>query len=265
MSEKKWIAALIMILSISCNDKKIKTEEKAATYNEGALKSFVVSVPSISKKSSVTFLDSVLNTVSEDSAVFRQTISYLETPLGDPNSSYRNENLYSELLQAKLKSSWYDSASKAQTRNKLYLLMQNTPGNEANDFTYITPAGFKKKMYDLKANYTLLYFYNPECNACKEMKTELTNSTIINAKLKEQKLKLLAIYTDKDEKIWLDHLNEMPTAWMQGRDEDEYLYKNNIYNLKAIPTIYLLDKQKNVLLKDCMDISRIENTLAQTK
>jgi len=72
---------------------------------------------------------------------------------------------------------------------------------------------------------------------------------------------VLAVYTDKDEMIWLDHLKEMPAGWIQGRDEDEYLYKNSVYDLKAIPTVYLLDKEKKVLLKDCEDVGEIEKRL----
>jgi len=31
-----------------------------------------------------------------------------------------------------------------------------------------------------------------------------------------------------------------------------------VYDLRAIPTVYLLDKDKKVLLKDCVDVMEIE-------
>jgi len=39
------------------------------------------------------------------------------------------------------------------------------------------------------------------------------------------------------------------------------LYKNSVYDLHAIPTVYLLDKEKKVLLKDAINVAEIEALL----
>ena len=57
---------------------------------------------------------------------------------------------------------------------------------------------------------------------------------------------------------------DMPRQWIHGSDDDEYLYKHDIYDLHAIPSIYLLDKDKKVLLKDCLDIMQLEKILKDT-
>jgi hypothetical protein len=72
---------------------------------------------------------------------------------------------------------------------------------------------------------------------------------------------VLAVFNYRDEKVWFNHLPELPTEWIHGRNEDEYLYKNKVYDLRAIPTVYLLNKDKKVLLKDCMDMMKIERIL----
>jgi hypothetical protein len=251
---------IIAVILISCSSGEVQT--KPATYDEPSLKTFVLSTPSSSPTTASKQLDSTLTAASLDSAVFRKTISYLETPFSNPNSSYRNQNLYSTLLQAEMNSKWYGGYEKEVAAGKLKLLQQNNLGNPANDFTYLTPAGYKKKMYHIRADFILLYFNNPECPACKEMKEALVKSETIRLKVKSGELKVLSMYTDKDEKLWLSHLNEYPESWIQGRDEDEYLYKNKIYDLRAIPTIYLLDKDKKVLLKDCTDVREIERALS---
>jgi hypothetical protein len=256
----KLFPILISFLAVACIAKN-KKQAPATVYDETALKDFVLTTTDSNKNKSIEVLDATLKDASKDSIVFYRTVIFLERAFGNPNSAFRNENLYSTLLQAKMKSEWIDSIAKATTRERLYLLMQNRPRTTANDFTYTTAAGFKKKMFDVRADYTLLFFYNPECDACKEMKAALINSNSINKKIKTGELKILAVYTDKDEKIWLDHLNEMPEDWIHGRDEDEYLFKNSVYNLKAIPTVYLLDKEKKVVLKDCVDVTDIEEKL----
>ena len=54
----------------------------------------------------------------------------------------------------------------------------------------------------------MLFFYNPECNACKEMKEAINTSLVIAVKIKSGDLQVLAIYTDNDQKAWLNHLEE---------------------------------------------------------
>jgi hypothetical protein len=252
----KNIVAITFIFLTSCISHSGK--EILVVYDESKLKEFVLNLRSIHGNAVSQKQDSILNSASKDSAVFRQTISFLETPLSNPNSAYRNQDLYLKLLQAKISSDWYSVDERAKASERIRLLQQNNIGHPANDFTYLTPAGYKKQVYGIKSPYTLLYFYNPECNACREMKMALLSSPVINNKIATKQLAILAIYTDNDEKLWLDHLNEMPSTWLQGRDQNEYLYRNNIYDLRAIPTLYLLDASKKVLLKDVTSLSQIE-------
>jgi len=248
---------IITILLSAC----ISKQEVKPIYDEASLKTFVLSIHTINEQQATKQLDSILNNASNDSLVFRKTISFLETPFSNPNSSYRSQSLYSKLLDAEIKSRWYNGYEKQVAAGKLKLLQQNNDGNLANDFTYITPTGDKKRMYAINAKFLLLYFNNPECNACKEMRQALAASSIISQKIKTGELRVLSVYTDPDEKLWLHHLNEYPPQWIQGRDDSEYLYKNKIYDLRAIPTIYLLDKDKKVLLKDCVSVGEIERVI----
>ena len=251
--------ALLVLLLVACMGKV--EEEKPVTFSETGLINFVRDSQNKNDSIALRNLDSLLEANTTDSTVFLHTFTLLDKYYGDPNSLYRNEAMHAALLQAKMQSPWTDSMSKARTREKLYLLMQNRVGKAANDFTYTTPEGEKKKLYDISANYTLLFFYNPECPACTEMKTALNHSERIQSKISRQRLKVLAIYTDKDATIWRKHLPENPAYWINARDENEYLWKNKIYDLRAIPTVYLLDREKKVLVKDAMTVREIENVL----
>jgi thiol-disulfide isomerase/thioredoxin len=255
----KKVLVVTLVFLASCLSKSRK--EAKHVYDETSLKAFVLGTHSISEKDAAMQLDSILIAASKDSAIFRKTISFLEFPFSNPNSDYRNQSLYAKLLHIQINSNWYRAFEKEIAVGKLKLLQQNNVGSPAIDFNYLTPAGYKKQMYEIKTAYTLLYFYSPECNTCKQMKAALESLSVINDKILKKQLTVLAIYVDKDEKTWLDHLSEMPSTWTQGRDQGEYLYKNRIYDLRAIPTLYLLDQDKKVLLKDCLLISLIEEKL----
>ena len=231
-----------------------------ATIRELA-SNFLLNTNQLNAQQRAVQLDSMLYVVSGDSLAFRHLETLLVPAFGDPNSSYRNEDLYIHLLDAQLQSPWYSRMEKQIAENKRKLAIQNRVGQPANNFTYITPEGVRKKMFDIKARRLMLYFYNPECHSCIEMKATLNKSPVLTEHLVTGDLKLLAIYTDADFSIWTKHLPENPATWINGRDDNEYLFRNGIYNLKAIPCIYLLNENKQVILKDCMSVKEIEDEL----
>jgi len=59
----------------------------------------------------------------------------------------------------------------------------------------------------------------------------------------------LSVYPDEDLAIWKQNQSEIPSSWINSYDKG-VIKKQELYDLKAIPTLYLLDKSKMVLLKD---------------
>ena len=45
-------------------------------------------------------------------------------------------------------------------------------------------------------------------------------------------------------------LPEQPKEWICTYDDGQVITKERLYDLRAIPTFYLLDREKRVLLKD---------------
>ena len=95
-------------------------------------------------------------------------------------------------------------------------------------------------------------FYNPDCKECQITTAELKRSTAISEAVSSGKLKVLAVYLDEDIEIWKKHINDIPASWINGYDKTLSVRNNEIYDPKAIPTLYLLDKEKIVLLKDAI-------------
>lgn len=102
----------------------------------------------------------------------------------------------------------------------------------------------------MKAKYTLLFINNPGCHACEEGIEALKQAPAINKEFAAGSLKILAVYPDEDKEEWERHLPDFPKEWINGYDKKLVIKEKNLYDLKAIPTLYLLDKDKKVLLKD---------------
>ena len=78
----------------------------------------------------------------------------------------------------------------------------------------------------------------------------MLSSPLISGLQTNKKLKILAVYPDEDLEAWRKHIPDVPAEWINSYDNTVSLKNDEIYDLKAIPTLYLLDKNKKVILKD---------------
>lgn len=182
--------------------------------------------------------------------------------LYDPNSPMRNEELYIPVLDAMLESTVLNDTEKILPKGRRELAEQNRLGRQAEDFTYTLVSGKSGTLYGVKADYTLLFINNPGCHACEEGIKELKQAPAINKEFEAGNLKILSVYPDEDKEEWERHLSDFPKEWINGYDKKLMIKEKNLYDLKAIPTLYLLDKNKKVLLKDAV-VGQIEQYLQQ--
>ncbi|NLD23849.1 MAG: DUF5106 domain-containing protein, partial [Bacteroidales bacterium] len=64
-------------------------------------------------------------------------------------------------------------------------------------------------------------------------------------------LTVLNLYPDSNIEEWRKALPNMPQKnWVNAYDEGTIMTSKRLYDIKAIPTLYLLDKNKKIILKD---------------
>ena len=182
--------------------------------------------------------------------------------LYDPNSPMRNEELYIPVLEALTASPMLNETEKIRPQARLELAQKNRLGTKALNFTYTLDSGAKGTLYQFPAEYTLLFINNPGCHACSEMIEGLKSSPVINGFIADKKLKVLSLYPDEELDEWKKHRNNFAKEWTNGYDKELVIKNKNLYDLRAIPTLYLLDKNKTVLLKDAT-LQKVEQYLAE--
>lgn len=182
--------------------------------------------------------------------------------LYDPNSPMRNEEMYISVLDAMLTSPLLDETEKIRPQARRELAQKNRIGTQAMNFTYTLASGKEGTLHRLHSPYTLLFINNPGCHACAETIELLKQASAINRTLNEKRLQILSIYPDIDLEEWNRHLTDFPRQWINGYDKKQVMETKNLYDLKAIPTLYLLDKDKTVLLKDAT-VAEIEEYLSK--
>jgi hypothetical protein len=193
----------------------------------------------------------LMKSAEADRVMFAYFARESEHYLYDPNSSFRNDEYFIPFLEQIMNTSMIDEAHKVRPRYLLNLAYKNRPGDRAADLQYTLASGKTGNLYAINAKYLLLMFYNPGCSECQNTMKMIRNSAGITLSIKNGKVKVLAVYPDENIDKWKEYTAEVPLNWINSYDKSLNIREKEIYDLKAIPTLYLLDKDKNVILKDC--------------
>ncbi|WP_346086147.1 DUF5106 domain-containing protein [Sphingobacterium ginsenosidimutans] len=195
-------------------------------------------------------LDLMLDKAKSNRTSFDYFIKLYERYLYDGNSPMRNDIIYESVLRYMIKTDLLSDLEKDAYRPTYKLVMRNKVGQPAEDFSYELANGTKQKLSQTKAKYTFLIFYDPDCSHCKETIHQLRDTPQLVELFSQLQVQVLAIDPWGDRSKWKNYMPEMSEKWINGFDADSKILSFNLYDLKASPTIYLLDENKKVLLKD---------------
>lgn len=206
-------------------------------------------------------VEDVMSRASATKKCFEMFVMAAREVLADPNSQWSDDELYMPVLRVRIASPFTDEATRERLRYRLDILSQNRIGHKANNIRYTLFDGFEGTLYGIKAEYTLVFINNPGCEMCRTVREEICASDLLSRYIASGRLKVLAIYPDQDLDEWLRYRSEMPKDWINGYDRECVMRSQGTYNLTAIPSLYLLDKDKTVLIKDGADISELERVI----
>ena len=126
----------------------------------------------------------------------------------------------------------------------------NRYGTPAADFAFTDLDGKRHTLYGVKAERILLFFSNPGCNACGEIVDVLCTDETVTSMAGSGRLAVINIYIDSELDKWREYATTYPKQWISGYDHTGTIRSDVTYNVRAIPSLYLLDSGKTVLLKD---------------
>lgn len=166
-----------------------------------------------------------------------------------------------EKYHSKGSSPWLNEKQMEAISRRAYMLMSNLIGEKAADLDMLDSLGKPTSLYSLKADYTVLIFWDPNCGHCKEEVPRL--DSIYRASWKKHNLKIFAVLTpDGKENVkpeWVNfikehHIGDWTHAYKTKEMEDaDYAAQRpsfrQLYDIIMTPTIYLLDKEKRIIGK----------------
>ena len=168
----------------------------------------------------------------------------------DPNSPLRNEDYYGVYASLLASSEFIPESMQGKYARDAKLCALNKVGTKAADFRFADKRGKINTLYNIKAPYILLFFSNPGCEACMNIIEVLRGEPSIARLISSGMLSVLNIYIDEDLDAWRSYMPVYPEEWYNGFDPDFVIRNEMLYNVRAIPSLYLLDSEKTVILKD---------------
>lgn len=219
-----------------------QTEEKFATflfglYNIGAIR-FVESDNAFMQKHINILMEKVTGFGVND-----RFIALAEKYLYEPNSPYYNDEVYLYFLKYEAKFHFRNVSQSARFKRHYNMIQKNMEGELATNFTYETQARQKGSLYEIDAKYLVLFFNDPSCSECKQVKEELIQQ---QSALDSLGIKVFAVYIDDKPEEWRQA--NYPAEWLNGYAPE--IETQDLYNIRALPCLYLLDKDKKVISRD---------------
>ncbi|MDE6379707.1 MAG: DUF5106 domain-containing protein [Muribaculaceae bacterium] len=184
-----------------------------------------------------------------DETALRTAAEKADLYLNSPNSPAKDETLYLLFLRSMLKAHDLPEDVAARTKDRIFFASLNRPGTKANDFNFIDRDGLKNSLYSVGSEKTLLIFYDPECPHCPEILERIAKNKKVNAAIEEGSLQVVAVYAEGKRDVWDKTKRELPENWTVAYDLTGVL-DEELYDLPAMPYVFLLDADKKVLIKD---------------
>ncbi len=201
----------------------------------------------------------------EDSEIFKYVVQYT-------TSTYEKSKIMgmdavfvcmAENFYLKDKAYWMDSAKIAEIEERYGVLKNLTLGQVADNITLLNEKDEWKALHDIDSEFTVLYFWDPNCGHCKKETPKLQT---FYEEWKDKGVEVYAVCTEFEMGDWKKYIKENGLTFINVSDNPEinqnaWKYINSgkttltslnfrdYWDIFSTPQFYLLDKDKKIIAK----------------
>jgi len=153
---------------------------------------------------------------------------------------------------------WADTAFLRKIGERVVKIKPNLIGQKAVDLKMVKTDGSWTSLYNVKAKYTILYFWDPDCGHCKKVTPKLHE---LYEKFFDKGVEVFAVFTQVDKEKWEKYINENAyTDWINVYDPYNFSGFRKHYDIYSTPVAYLLNENKEIIAKR-VDVDVLEEIL----
>lgn len=234
-----------------------------ASLSEQKFVDFIDYLAVLEKTEATHAIHAMLDSASVEPASFQYFANLYRHYLHDPNSPFRSDARYEAVLDYMRGAENLSDTEREGYQKQYEKLQKNKPGELSGDFAFVNSFGAAQSFHGVRSPYKLLVFYDPDCETCASVIGEIKESDVLNRMQNDKKLHIVAIMPWNDSALWREHQSQIPKKWTNGFDRGTDILEDDIYDIPAFPTLYLVDKTNKVLIKDgdFLDIERFFDRL----
>ncbi len=144
------------------------------------------------------------------------------------------------------KADWTTKEWRDNLRTEVDRVRPNLIGVKGHDLVMNTFNNVMVSLYDIKKDFVVLYFWEPNCGHCQEATPKLK---AWYDKARNESVEVFAICTQNDRAKWEKYIQDNKLDWINGWDPQRTTNYDYYYNVTSTPGIYILDKNKKIIAK----------------
>jgi len=214
------------------------------TFFDGFFAQHVVPTPD----SLMVAIDEVLAKMPRNAAFYQFSVLRL-TQFFEQNEAPGADRIFVHLADKYLRKTetpWLDLATLERLAYKADAHRPNLTGSLAINFELPDETGKTHTLYGVQAPVTMLVFYSPLCEQCKETMPKIYQTYLDYS---PKGIKAIALNTDKHHGYWKKFVSQQNWEWLDLASPNGLEDLEKQFAAVNLPVIYLLDKDKRIVAK----------------
>jgi peroxiredoxin len=141
---------------------------------------------------------------------------------------------------------WVSASNLEKINNRAKVLKNLLLGGKIPNITAQDTNGVYVTLYNVKAKYTILYFWDPDCGHCQK---ETPKLIALLDSLKNKNVAVYALCATQKFDEWKKYIIENKLNWINVMDIQGTTGYKTTYDIYSTPVVYLLDENKKILAK----------------
>ncbi|HBO73524.1 MAG TPA: DUF5106 domain-containing protein [Marinilabiliales bacterium] len=202
----------------------------------------------------------ILEKARANEEVFKYTLQLLFNKYNNSNIMGMDKAFvfFAETYYLNGNAPWADTAWLKKVEERVSEIKPNLIGLKAKDIKLLGVEDNFVSLYTISSDYVVLFFYEPGCGHCKKATPKMKQ---LADKYWEKGVEVLGVYTQFKKEEWLEFIKEQGLEnWINAWDPYNQSHFRTNYDVRSTPSIYLLDKNKNIIGKR-IDVETLEQML----
>jgi peroxiredoxin len=150
---------------------------------------------------------------------------------------------------------WADSTLMFKISDRARVLKPLLLGKKAPNLLLYDDKNQLQPLWGVKAKYTVLCFWDPDCSHCKKTVPQLAD--IYHKSLKAKGFEVYGVCTETEEAKWHKFIEDNKLDWINVADINLHNHFRSVYDISSTPVIYILNEKKEIIAKK-LGVEQIE-------